>query len=47
MVEGVEFILGAGSPDLTRRARAHAEREHAWEQVFDRIFAVYEGLLSR
>jgi alpha-1,6-mannosyltransferase len=31
---------------LGRLGRAHAEREHAWLHVFDRIFSVYRSLVS-
>jgi alpha-1,6-mannosyltransferase len=34
-------------PTLGRRGREYAEREHAWPAVFDRIFAVYRGVLDR
>ncbi len=39
--------MAADRAALSRRARAHAEREHSWDSVFDRIFGVYEGLLGR
>ncbi len=47
LAAGVEYLLGAEHGMLARRARDHAEREHGWDSVFDRIFAVYEGLLTR
>jgi len=31
---------------LGRRGRAYAEREHAWDVVFDRIFDVYASVLQ-
>ena len=30
---------------LGARGRAFAEREHAWERAFDRLFAVYASLV--
>jgi alpha-1,6-mannosyltransferase len=32
---------------LGKKGRRHAERDHSWESVFDRIFALYESLLGR
>ncbi|QJR34562.1 glycosyltransferase [Gemmatimonas groenlandica] len=32
---------------LGEQARRHAERAHAWDTVFDRLFAVYRGVLER
>ena len=47
MLRGVEQMMAADRAALGRRARGHAEREHSWDRVFDRIFGVYEGLLRR
>jgi alpha-1,6-mannosyltransferase len=47
LVRGVEQMMSADRAALGRCARSHAEREHSWDRVFDRIFAVYEGLLHR
>jgi len=47
LVRGVESMIDADRVALGRRARAHAEREHSWDRVFDRIFGVYQGLLGR
>ncbi len=47
LLRGVEQMMAADRGALGQRARGHAEREHSWERVFDRIFAVYEGLLRR
>lgn len=47
LLRGIESMIGADRAALGRRARAHAEREHSWDRVFDRIFSVYEGLLGR
>jgi alpha-1,6-mannosyltransferase len=34
-------------PALGLRARRYVEREHTWEMVFDRLFAVYRDILAR
>ena len=47
LLRGVEAMMNADRAALGRRARVHAEREHSWDRVFDRIFGVYEGLLGR
>ncbi len=47
VLRGVESMLAADRSTLGRLARVHAEREHSWDSVFDRIFGVYEGLLGR
>lgn len=47
LLRGVETMLGADRAALGRLARAHAEREHSWDRVFDRIFGIYGGLLGR
>jgi alpha-1,6-mannosyltransferase len=39
-------LLGRDLAALGRRGRAYAEREHQWAGVFDRIFALYRGLLA-
>ena len=39
-------LFGRDLPALGQRGRAHAEREHAWPHVFDRIFSVYRSLVS-
>ena len=47
ILRGVEAMMGADRAALGRLGRTHAEREHSWDCVFDRIFRVYEGLLGR
>jgi alpha-1,6-mannosyltransferase len=47
LLRGVETMLAADRAALGRLARAHAEGEHSWDRVFDRIFGVYGGLLGR
>jgi len=47
ILRGVEAMMDADRAALGRLGRAHAEREHSWDSVFDRIFGVYEGLLGR
>ena len=47
LLRGVEQMMSADRALLGRRARDHAEREHSWDRVFERIFGVYEGLLRR
>jgi len=47
LLRGVESMIAADRATLSRRARAHAESEHSWDRVFDRIFGVYEGLLGQ
>jgi len=47
LLRGVEQMMAADRAALGRRARGHAEQEHSWDRVFDRIFGLYEGLLRR
>lgn len=45
-----ESLLGLVRGDLValgRMGREYCEREHAWEHVFDRLFAVYETVRTR
>lgn len=46
LAEGVRALLREDLPALGARGRAYAEREHAWDHVFDRIFAVYRDVLA-
>jgi alpha-1,6-mannosyltransferase len=39
-------MLGADLHALGARGRAYAEREHAWDRVFDRIFQIYRNVLA-
>jgi alpha-1,6-mannosyltransferase len=42
----LERLLAADRAELARRARAHAEREHSWDAVFTRVFALYDRVLA-
>lgn len=44
--EGFRAILSAGPRALGDRGRAYAEREHAWDAVFRRLFEVYRQVLA-
>ncbi len=39
-------LLGADLAELGRKGRAHAEANHSWESVFDRIFSVYAAVAA-
>ena len=39
-------LLGADLHSLGLRGRAYAEREHSWDNVFDRIFDIYRNVLA-
>jgi alpha-1,6-mannosyltransferase len=39
-------LLGADLAALGARGRAHAEAHHDWDRVFERIFALYERVVS-
>ena len=41
LVEQAVSLLNDDLPGHGARARAFAEREHSWESVFDRVFALY------
>jgi len=41
VARAAQSILSTDLSLWSRRARAHAEREHDWTSVFDRLFAVY------
>jgi alpha-1,6-mannosyltransferase len=40
------MLLRSDLTHLGRLGRAYAEREHAWDVVFDRIFSVYASVLQ-
>jgi alpha-1,6-mannosyltransferase len=40
-------LLRSDLARLGARGRDHAEREHGWDTVFDRLFAVYRDVLGR
>ena len=42
LVDQAVTLLGSDLEAHGARARAFAEREHSWESVFDRVFALYE-----
>lgn len=47
LAEAVVAVLDGGAEGLHalgRSARAHAEREHAWSAVFDRLFALHAAV---
>jgi len=44
LAESAIALLRADLPALGVRGRAYAEREHAWDVAFDRIFAIYARL---
>lgn len=46
LAEEAEALLKSDVIGLGRLARQHAERHHAWEVVFDRLFAVYRDVLA-
>lgn len=46
VAEAVRRMLQRDLHTLGNQGRAYAEREHAWEHVFDRIFAVYRDVLA-
>lgn len=46
MARAVIEALGQEGEGMGRRGRAHAEREHAWGTVFDRLFARYLEVLQ-
>lgn len=44
VARAAQSILTTDPSPWSQRARAHAEREHDWTSVFDRLFAVYAGI---
>jgi alpha-1,6-mannosyltransferase len=42
----VEAVLAADRAELARLGRAHAERDHSWDVVFTRLFALYDRVLA-
>lgn len=46
MARAVAEALGPGGEEMGRRGRAHAELEHAWAKVFDRLFTLYHEVLQ-
>jgi alpha-1,6-mannosyltransferase len=47
LARAVAQLLGGDLSAEGARARAFAEREHGWDAVFDRLFAVYREVLRR
>lgn len=47
LARGVIEVLASNADDLSRRARAFAEREHAWPVVFDRLFSIYAAIVGQ
>jgi alpha-1,6-mannosyltransferase len=46
LAEVAERLLGADLSSLGRVARRFAEYHHSWNAVFDRLFAVYRGVIA-
>ena len=46
MARAVIEALGADREAMGQRGRAHAEREHGWSTVFDRLFTLYREVLQ-
>ena len=46
LAESAIALLDADLTSLGTVGREHAERNHSWDGVFDRIFGVYEGVLD-
>jgi alpha-1,6-mannosyltransferase len=44
LAERAVTLFGRDLPQLGSEGRRYAEREHAWDRVFDRIFALYGSL---
>lgn len=42
----VERVLSADPAEMAARGRAHAERDHAWETVFTRLFVLYDEVIA-
>jgi hypothetical protein len=40
-------LLHSDLAALGAKGRAFAERDHSWESVFDRIFALYDSVAKR
>ena len=47
LTEAAVRLFGTDLEALGARGRAHAEANHAWESVFDRIFALYETVVRQ
>jgi alpha-1,6-mannosyltransferase len=46
LADAAVALLGGDLAALGTRGRAHAERHHTWERVFDRIVEVYRGVIA-
>lgn len=42
----VEGVLAADRTELSRLGRAHAERDHSWDAVFTKVFALYDRVVA-
>lgn len=47
LAAAIRELLGADHVALGALGRRHAEREHGWDVVFDRLFDLYRGLAHR
>jgi alpha-1,6-mannosyltransferase len=46
LAEEAIALLRADLPSLGAKGRAYAEKDHSWESVFDRIFALYDEVVK-
>jgi alpha-1,6-mannosyltransferase len=47
LAEEAVLLLRSDLAGLGLKARAYAEKDHSWESVFDRIFALYDSVAKR
>jgi alpha-1,6-mannosyltransferase len=46
LVEAAVQLIGRDLKELGTRGRAYVAAHHGWDQVFDRLFHVYRGILD-